>query len=180
MAAASTMGWMNWLSIAALGTGIAALVVTLGVAGPAGPAGPAGLPGAMGLTGPTGTTGATGATGAQGPQGLPGADGTQGPAGDPATTLWAVVNSDGTLARGGSNVTVTMNSGIGEYQVRFDQNVRGCVYVATLGLTGSAGTDPPGMITVVGESASVFGVWISTYDSAGALADRSFHLVVFC
>ena len=67
MAAASAMGWMNWLSIAALGTGIVALVVSLGIPGPAGLEGPEGPLGPMGLNGATG------------PQGLQGADGPQGP-----------------------------------------------------------------------------------------------------
>ena len=60
------MTWMSWLSIAALGTGIVALAVSLGIPGPAGPVGPIGSPG---VTGPVGPTGPIGATGAQGPQG---------------------------------------------------------------------------------------------------------------
>ncbi len=69
MAAASTMGWMSWLSIAALGTGIVALAVSVGIPGPVGPMGPIGLPG---ITGPAGPLGPTGATGPEGPQGPPG------------------------------------------------------------------------------------------------------------
>ena len=83
MAAASTMGWINWLSIAALGIGLAALVVSLGVPGPAGTSG---APGAMGLPGPTGPAGSDGATGAAGAAGATGAQGpvgSQGPQGDP-------------------------------------------------------------------------------------------------
>ena len=166
------------LTIAVVALAVASVGLTLFP----GPQGAVGAPGATGQTGSMGATGAqgpAGADGAQGPQGLPGADGAQGPAGDPATTLWAVVESNGTLARG-SSVTVTTQSATGQYQVRFNQNVRGCVYIATLGLTGASLTAPPGMITVVGENVSVFGVWISIYDSAGVLADRSFHLAVFC
>ena len=66
MAAASAMGWMNWLSIAALGTGIVALAVSLGVPGPIGPEG---LQGPTGPEGPIGPGGPMGSTGQEGPAG---------------------------------------------------------------------------------------------------------------
>jgi hypothetical protein len=94
--------------------------------------------------------------------------------------LWAVVDgTTGDLARG-NGVTYTNRSDTGDYQVRFEKNVRGCVYVASVGLPGSLGVELPGQIGVVGEAASVNGVWIDTYDSAGTEADRSFHLLVDC
>lgn len=46
------MGWMNWLSLVALGTGIAALAVSLGIPGPVGPIGPQGPMGTEGPAGP--------------------------------------------------------------------------------------------------------------------------------
>ena len=61
MAAASTTGWMNWVSIAALGVSIVALVGSLAIPGPLG------APGAPGAVGPTGLTGSTGP---QGPLGF--------------------------------------------------------------------------------------------------------------
>jgi hypothetical protein len=94
--------------------------------------------------------------------------------------LWAVVDgTDGSLDRG-NGVASTNKSDTGDYQVRFNKNVRGCVYVATVGLPGSLGVELPGQIGVVGEAASVNGVWIDTYDSLGNEADRSFHLLVDC
>jgi hypothetical protein len=94
--------------------------------------------------------------------------------------LWAVVDgTTGNLDRG-NGVTFTNKSDTGDYQVRFNKNVRNCVYVATVGLPGSLGVELPGQIGVVGENASVNGVWIDTYDSAGTEADRSFHLLVDC
>jgi hypothetical protein len=94
--------------------------------------------------------------------------------------LWAVVDgTDGSLDRG-NGVTSTTKSDTGDYQVRFNKNVRGCVYVATVGLPGSLGVELPGQIGVVGENASVRGVWIDTYDSLGNESDRSFHLLVDC
>jgi hypothetical protein len=112
-------------------------------------------------------------TGAQGPQGL------QGPPGPPAAVLWAVVELDGTLVRS-SNAVAATDQGIGQYTVTFNQNVRACVYIATLGLTGSSFTAPPGSVTVVGEGMDVNGVWISTYDENGVSTDMSFHLMVVC
>jgi hypothetical protein len=94
--------------------------------------------------------------------------------------LWAVIDgTDGSLDRG-NGVAATFKSDTGDYQVRFNKNVRGCVYVATIGLPGSVGVELPGQIGVAGENASVNGVWIDTYDSAGAEQDRSFHLLVDC
>ena len=94
--------------------------------------------------------------------------------------LWAVIDGNtGNLDRG-NGVTFTNKSDTGDYQVRFNKNVRGCVYVASVGLPGSVGVELPGQIGVVGENASVNGVWIDTYDSLGNEADRSFHLLVDC
>jgi hypothetical protein len=94
--------------------------------------------------------------------------------------LWAVIDgTTGDLVRG-NGVTFTDKSDTGDYQVRFNKNVRGCVYVATVGLPGSLGVELPGQIGVAGENASVRGVWVDTYDSLGAEADRSFHLIVDC
>jgi hypothetical protein len=94
--------------------------------------------------------------------------------------LWAVVDGDGeAIVRGNRAVSVNRSSA-GIYQVRFARNVRNCVYVASTGLTGATGNPPPGEIAVVGENASVRGVWIQTWDSAGTSADRDFHLIVDC
>ncbi|MGH2682637.1 MAG: hypothetical protein ACRDIX_05335 [Actinomycetota bacterium] len=97
-----------------------------------------------------------------------------------ATKLWAVVNgSNGTLVRG-NRATTSTRSGTGTYQVRFDQNIRNCAYVAQVGDVDASGIESPGFITTVGEGASVNGVWINTYNAAGTAADRSFHLWVIC
>src|SRR5260370_39791758 len=51
------------------------------------------------------------------------------------TQAWAVVNADGSLARGSSDVVSSTKIGgfAGAYDVEFDDNVRGCLYVATIG-----------------------------------------------
>lgn len=167
--------------------------------GATGSQGPQGLPGAAGADGADGSNGTacwdlnengqkdvatedingdtvvdvldcTGAQGLVGPQGPPGT---------PATVLWAVVELDGTLARG-SGVVSTNHEGPGDYTVRFNQDVRSCAWFATLGYSGAAGVPPPGSIVVVGESADVTGVWVSTDDMTGTATDRSFHLTVMC
>lgn len=95
-------------------------------------------------------------------------------------TLWAVVNEDGTLARGFHAVSAAAAGSAGSYEVIFDRNVRNCAYVATIGLSGSSGTPGPGEIGVVGRNGNVNGVFVKTYDSTGAIATRGFHLAVHC
>lgn len=88
----------------------------------------------------------------------------------------------GTLARGtGDVVSSTKIDGFaGAYDVEFDDNVRGCLYVATIGNSTDLGTEPSGEITTNGRFNSVNGVFIQTGDSSGAVADRGFHLLVTC
>ena len=99
--------------------------------------------------------------------------------GAPATSLWAVVASDGTLARGSAGTT-SASIGTGSYEVIFDRDVTGCAYQATNGLTGSAGSPPGGEVGVVGRATNVNGVFVKTRDSAGAETPLGFHLAVFC
>ena len=96
--------------------------------------------------------------------------------------LWAVVNSDGTLARGKGALSATQFS-TGTYGVRFDRNVTKCVYTATIGRSAD-GVEPPGEITVallaVPSGQPTNGVFVTTHNSAGALEGRGFHLVLNC
>jgi len=92
---------------------------------------------------------------------------------------WAVVNSDGTFARG-KGVTFVETSGTGNYIVHFDKNVRACTYLGTIGLSGASGTESPGFITTVGAAVDVNAVFVTTDDIAGASALRGFHLYVGC
>jgi hypothetical protein len=95
------------------------------------------------------------------------------------TILHAVVNSNGTLARGHKAVSAT-RLGTGAYEVVFRKDVRRCAYLATIGLSGSAGSSLPGEITVVGRSGNDRGVFVTTHSSGGASADLGFHLAVHC
>jgi hypothetical protein len=93
--------------------------------------------------------------------------------------LWAVVNRNGRVARGQGALDAN-RLGRGAYEVLFDRNVRRCAYTATIGLSGSEGFEAPGEITVVGRVGTPNGVFITTHNSSGRLANRGFHLVVNC
>ena len=97
----------------------------------------------------------------------------------PATIYVAVVNSDGSLARGSSGVSATLNS-TGAYIVTAPINITGCAYIASTGLSGSTSIQPASYATTVGESLSVYGVYVTTWDSTGALTNEPFHLAIMC
>ena len=96
---------------------------------------------------------------------------------------WAVVDSDGTLARSSSNgVSVATHTvGTGLYEVDFSKDVSGCAFVATLGNSDSTTTTPVGEIGVTGATtAGGVGVIVQTSDSTGTATDAPFHLFVSC
>lgn len=98
-----------------------------------------------------------------------------------AQVLYAVVDADGTKNRSLPNSVTAARLGTGTYEVIFpNRNIRACAYEATIGLSASSGASAPGEITVVGRATTTAGVFLQTYDSAGALADRGFHLTVNC
>lgn len=94
-----------------------------------------------------------------------------------AAWLFAVVNSDGTLARG-SGVTSASQVSPGAYAVIFDRNVNGCVYTATVGTP--VNNEVARGVADVAVLYDSYGVFVETHDFAGNLADRPFHLMVFC
>jgi hypothetical protein len=91
--------------------------------------------------------------------------------------LFAVVNADGTLARGLYAVSSTRFAP-GEYEVIFNRDVTRGVFVASIGDSGSSGIPPAGMITTVGRAGNPNGVFIATYSLNGSFADHGFHLAV--
>lgn len=86
------------------------------------------------------------------------------------------VRGVGALAASGQVTKI----GTGTFDIRFDIGIRQCAYTATIGLTGNSGASAPGEITVVGRAGTNNGVFLQTFDSAGNVADRSFHLLVNC
>jgi hypothetical protein len=93
-------------------------------------------------------------------------------------TRQAVVSEVGAAVRS-RGVTSTAQTGTGQYQVILDRDVRQCVYTATLG-DESAAAPGTGQISVTSAASNVNGVRVVTRDSTGAVADRSFHLIVSC
>jgi hypothetical protein len=119
-----------------------------------------------------GKRGSAGQPGATGPAGQPGAPGAKGDKGDPATRLWAVVNASGTTGNK-SGVTSSVKLNTGQYEVVFNRDVTACSYQGTM-------SSSPGELYAQPRSGVPNGVFVGTYNSAGAASDRAFHLAVFC
>jgi hypothetical protein len=98
--------------------------------------------------------------------------------------LFAVVESNGTLARGGHVTSLAKLSGAngGTYEVIFDRTVSGCAYTATIGTTTFGGSigPPPVTITTATRAGNPNGVFIFEHQASGATIDEPFHLVVSC
>jgi hypothetical protein len=92
-----------------------------------------------------------------------------------APQLWAVVNANGSLARG-SRVTGVTHIGPGQYEVTFNRNVRQCAYVAT---TRNAFTQAIQAFTASGHL-SVNGVYVEIKNQGGGLQDGPFSMVTTC
>jgi hypothetical protein len=122
-------------------------------AGPPGPAGPAGPAGAAGPAGPAGAAGAS------------------------ATSLWASVDSSGSLVRN-KGVASSQKLGTGDYLVTFNQDVTNCVYQATLG--GPTTGLWAGQVTAAQRVNIAAGVRVVTQNSTGVTTDFPFFLSVFC
>lgn len=94
--------------------------------------------------------------------------------------LWAVVNSDGSLARAGCPGTSSHANGAGNYDVIFPRNIRSCAYQATIGEPYGFGSISASEITMAGDDDSVDGVYVATYNSSGAVTSEPFHVSVSC
>jgi hypothetical protein len=92
---------------------------------------------------------------------------------------YAVVNAGGQAVRS-RGITSAARTAEGRYQVIFDQDVRGCVYEATIGGPTAAAPPDNGQITVSSLASNVNGVDIRTTGAAGNDANKPFHLVVLC
>jgi hypothetical protein len=94
----------------------------------------------------------------------------------------AVVAATGQLVRG-QGVTSAARTAQGRYQVIFDRDVRGCVYVATVGDTTAAGPGT-GTASVASLATNINGVDVRTvsYNAGGNPVNdnRPFHLLVSC
>jgi hypothetical protein len=104
--------------------------------------------------------------------------------GDPASKLWAVVDTDGSLVRGSGGATSAQlfkPTVDGAYEVDFGQDVTDCALIAALGRVDAADSNPaPGEIGVAYRNGNAQATFVKTLDSGGSEADQSFHLAVFC
>jgi hypothetical protein len=90
----------------------------------------------------------------------------------------AVISDLGASIRG-RGVASSAQTGVGQYLVVFDRDVRQCIYSATLGDESASGPGT-GQIAVTSAASNVNGVRVVTRDSAGTQSNRSFHLIVSC
>ena len=95
-----------------------------------------------------------------------------------STQLYAVINHDGTTARGKGNLS-SQKLGTGAYEVLFARDIRNCSYTATIG-TALASDPPFGLISVTPRVTATNGVFVNTRSINGDLGDRPFHLYVDC
>jgi hypothetical protein len=135
--------------------------------------------GRRGKRGPTGPKGPTGDKGPAGDKGATGDRGQQGPPGFLGNAPWAVVNGDGTLARGSQAGVSSSRLSTGNYEVDFPFDVTQCAYVATLG-NQAAGNPAVGFIAVAARSGNARGIFIRTQDTSVTSVDLPFHLAVLC
>jgi hypothetical protein len=102
--------------------------------------------------------------------------------GQPSTAfsrpIFAVVNANGTLARGSAGAA-SLQFGPGHYEVQFNRDVTGCAYTATLGAPGAA-NPTRGFIGTALRFGTTDAVFVETLDTSAALVDASFHLVLTC
>jgi hypothetical protein len=98
-----------------------------------------------------------------------------------SASLWAVIDgSNGAIVRSdGAAPATTHRLGAGVYEVGFFRNITGCAYQVTIGMPATS-SSPPGEVTMASRAGNPNGVFITTHDSAGTLADRNFHLTVDC
>jgi hypothetical protein len=132
--------------------------------------------------------GPQGAQGPAGPQGQAGAPGGKGDPGEPATRLWAVVNSPSPgnpiVVRGSGAIGVDDGAdGNGEVGVSFNRDISACTYVGSVGGTDGDGGGAPfneGSISTDLDTSNPVAVAVRTNNLMGVGQDLSFHLVVVC
>lgn len=91
---------------------------------------------------------------------------------------WAVVDTDGTLARK-ENAKTAGRLSTGTYEVIFNSALNHCSYQATAATPGISGA-PTGFVGLSPRAGNNRGVFIQTRDNTGALIDLAFHLLVTC
>ena len=94
-------------------------------------------------------------------------------------TIWAVVNSDGTLARQSKDITGVVHVAPGQYRVLTRGNVRNCAYEVTGGDVG-LGVPPRTYADAAQGRFDTRSAFVETYDSTGTQVDSDFYLAILC
>ncbi len=112
--------------------------------------------------------------------GFPGSVAPQASGGNGASILWAFVAADGThTSDGGQGLNTSAKISTGQYEVIFKRDIGSyCSYMG--GMSKQASFTDHGHITVVKRGGNSKGVFVSTYDVAGAQADRDFAVFITC
>jgi hypothetical protein len=91
----------------------------------------------------------------------------------------AVINGDGTVSRGGSQLSGAIHLGTGSYEVDYFRKVARCAYTANVGNPG-AGNPAALTIDLASRAGNKFGIYVQVKDTSGALTDSSFHVDIAC
>jgi hypothetical protein len=95
-----------------------------------------------------------------------------------ATSKFAVVGKGGVIARGKHALSARRITR-GEYSVHFDRDVSRCVFLATVGATGTTPVVNPGTISVA-RGRKPHNVFVTTVGRSGSVANFPFHLAANC
>jgi hypothetical protein len=100
----------------------------------------------------------------------------------PTVPIWAVVNLDGSLARGSGAVSSSQLGVDGQYEVVFSKNVANCAYVASGGEATTNSPDDAVVFTVAPRDSNPNAVFVQEWDGVLGVDSYSsgFHLVVTC
>ena len=95
----------------------------------------------------------------------------------------AVINSNATVLRASTlpyHVVSSTSLGTGVYELRFSHGITGCAWVGTVGLGGFSGSTGAAQITITGRAGTNNGLFITTFNGAGAPTNEPFHVIVVC
>lgn len=101
------------------------------------------------------------------------------PAATAPARVFAVLHSDGTLARGKGVVSTNRLAG-GAYDVRFTRRIGRCAWFATVGQHNFSGSSGAGYATITGRRDTKNGMFVETYDGSGVRTDLPVHVMAMC
>ena len=101
------------------------------------------------------------------------------PSTTPCAGCFAVVDATGGFVRSKGVVSVT-HLNTGTYDIRFNRPIGKCAWTATLGEPGFGGSVGPGQVTLAGRAGTKNGIFLQTFNGAGAATDEPFHPLISC